>query len=374
MREMATPSPFKTYIVGGAVRDRLLGLPVHDRDWVVVGATPEQLVAAGYKPVGQDFPVFLHPETKEEVALARTERKSGRGYHGFTVYAAPDVTIEEDLARRDLTINAIAQSVDGPEPNVLIDPYGGQRDLRDKVLRHVSPAFAEDPLRVLRLARFAARYADFSVAPETIALAVQLARAGELATLTPERVWQELARGLMERAPLRMWKVLDACEALDALFKDIPTNGKSALFTIFAAESELATASLPIRFAWTVKALGDAASHLKAPRECLDLAASVRRLYRDICAFGQYTASEKLNVLQQGDALRRPERWRESVQACAGWARAFEQPAPDVALIMRALAIITKVDAGAIAAGTPGPEIGNVIRSARIAALTAAQL
>jgi tRNA nucleotidyltransferase (CCA-adding enzyme) len=374
MHGMATPPPFQTYIVGGAVRDRLLGLPVNDRDWVVVGATPEQLVAAGYKPVGQDFPVFLHPETKEEVALARTERKSGRGYHGFTVYAAPDVTLEEDLARRDLTINAIAQAVDEHTPAALIDPYGGQQDLRDKVLRHVSPAFAEDPLRVLRLARFAARYADFSVAPETIALARQLARAGELATLTPERVWQELARGLMERAPQRMWEVLDASEALDALFRDIPAGGKLRLLQIFAMPSIIEGASLPIRFTWTVLALGDAALRLKAPRECIELANAVRRLYKNICEFGSYETGEKLNVLQQGDALRRPERWREMLQACAGWARVIGEPEPDVVLIMRALAIIMTVDASAVAAGVAAQEIGEAVRTARLAALRAAQL
>ena len=188
----------KAYVVGGAVRDELLGLPVADRDWVVVGATPEALVAAGYRPVGRDFPVFLHPETREEYALARTERKSGRGYRGFTVHAAPEVTLEQDLARRDLTINAMARDAAGG----LIDPFGGARDLKDGILRHVSEAFAEDPLRVLRVARFAARYA-FRVAEETLALMRRMVAAGELEHLVPERVWQEFSRGLAEPHPAR---------------------------------------------------------------------------------------------------------------------------------------------------------------------------
>ena len=189
------------YVVGGAVRDALLGRPASDRDWVVVGATPDELLAAGYKPVGRDFPVFLHPETGEEVALARTERKSAPGYHGFSFHADPGVTLEQDLARRDLTINAIARADDG----TLIDPYGGQRDLAAKVLRHVSEAFEEDPVRILRLARFAARFHDFSVAPETQTLLRRMVEAGEVDALVPERVWQEFARGLMEARPSRMF-------------------------------------------------------------------------------------------------------------------------------------------------------------------------
>ena len=189
----------KLYVVGGAVRDRLLGLPAADRDWVAVGATPEQLVAAGYRPVGQDFPVFLHPVTHEEVALARTERKVGRGYHGFTFHAAPGVTLEEDLARRDLTINAMAEAEDG----TLVDPFGGRADLAAGVLRHVSPAFAEDPVRLLRLARLAARFPHFTVAPETAALLAELVRSGEVDALVPERVWQELSRGLLAQQPSR---------------------------------------------------------------------------------------------------------------------------------------------------------------------------
>jgi len=205
------------YVVGGAVRDVLLGRPVADRDWVVVGATPEELIAAGYTPVGRDFPVFLHPQTKEEHALARTERKTAPGYHGFVFHAAPDVTLEQDLARRDLTINAIARRDDGR----LVDPFGGVRDLEARVLRHVSAAFAEDPVRILRLARFAARLPEFTLARETLALMRAMVAAGEVDALVPERVWQELARGLMEARPPRMFEVLRECGALARLLPEV---------------------------------------------------------------------------------------------------------------------------------------------------------
>ena len=213
----------KAYLVGGAVRDRLLGLaddPAHprDRDWVVVGSTPEAMVEAGYRPVGRDFPVFLHPQTQEEYALARTERKSGRGYQGFTVIASPEVTLEQDLARRDLTINAIAED---PASGELIDPFHGQRDLQQRVLRHVGPAFVEDPVRLLRLARLAARFADFHVAAETEALLLQMVDDGEVDHLVPERVWQELSRGLMEDRPERLFEVLRGCGALKRLLPEV---------------------------------------------------------------------------------------------------------------------------------------------------------
>src|SRR5262245_9950324 len=208
--------PVKIYRVGGSVRDELMGRAITDRDWVVVGATPEILVASGYKPVGRDFPVFLHPDTREEYALARTERKHGRGYRGFEFFVSPDVTLDEDLARRDLTINAMARD----ERGALIDPYGGQGDLRAGVLRHVSPAFVEDPLRVLRVARFASRF-GFEVAPETAALMRRVAESGELVELAPERVWQELTRGLMEPHPSRMLTVLRDCRALVHLLPEV---------------------------------------------------------------------------------------------------------------------------------------------------------
>lgn len=219
----------KSYLVGGAVRDRLLGLPIKDKDWVVVGATPQQMLNAGYQQVGRDFPVFLHPESHEEYALARTERKSGSGYTGFTCYAAPDVTLEQDLLRRDLTVNALAEDSDG----TIIDPYGGQRDLQQRILRHVSPAFAEDPLRVLRVARFAARYAhlSFRIADETLALMREMADAGELAHLTPERVWKETESALGTRNPQVFFQTLRDCGALKVLFPEI-----DALFGVPAPE------------------------------------------------------------------------------------------------------------------------------------------
>jgi len=212
-RDAARPPGMKTYVVGGAIRDELLGLPVQDRDHVVVGATPEQMAAAGFKPVGKDFPVFLHPRTHEEYALARTERKTAPGYAGFRFHAAPDVTLEQDLQRRDLTINAMARGDDGR----LVDPHGGERDLRERRFRHVSDAFAEDPVRILRVARFAARFTDFTVAPETAALMRAMVDAGEADALVAERVWQELSRGLMEARPSRMFEVLRACGALARL-------------------------------------------------------------------------------------------------------------------------------------------------------------
>jgi len=209
------------YMVGGAVRDRLLGRPVNDHDWVVVGATPEQMIAQGYLPVGRDFPVFLHPQTREEYALARTERKSGRGYRGFAVQTSPDVTLEEDLSRRDLTINAIASSVDGTGAEVIFDPYSGTNDLHNKVLRHVTDAFHDDPVRILRVARFAARFTDFSVAPETMELMRSMVAHGEADHLVAERVWQELARGLMEEQPSRMFEVLRQCGALQVVLGEL---------------------------------------------------------------------------------------------------------------------------------------------------------
>jgi tRNA nucleotidyltransferase (CCA-adding enzyme) len=221
--------PMQVFLVGGAVRDALLGLPVQDRDWVVVGATPEEMVSKGFVPVGKDFPVFIHPQTGEEYALARTERKSARGYRGFVVHAAPDVTLEQDLARRDLTINSIASHADSPwargqfdaDSSVLIDPYDGRGDIQRKVLRHVTDAFREDPVRILRVARFAARFPDFSVAPETNRLMKDMVADGEVDALVSERVWQELTRGLMSSKPSRMFDVLRACSALEKLLPEV---------------------------------------------------------------------------------------------------------------------------------------------------------
>src|SRR5438105_3972312 len=255
----------RTYMVGGAVRDALLGLPVNDRDWVVVGATPQEMIASGYLPVGRDFPVFLHPQTREEYALARTERKTARGYHGFVFHAEPNISLEEDLARRDLTINAMARTEDGR----VIDPFGGQMDLGKHLLRHVTVAFREDPVRILRVARFAARFADFRVADETLALMRQMVEAGEVDALVPERVWQELARGLMEAKPSRMLDVLRECGALARLLPEVdrlwgvpqradyhPEVDTGVHLAMVMDMSARLRAPLPVRFACLTHDLG----------------------------------------------------------------------------------------------------------------------
>lgn len=397
----------KAYRVGGSVRDELLGRTVADRDFVVVGATPEQMVAAGYRPVGSDFPVFLHPQTNDEYALARTERKSGRGYRGFVFHATPDVTLEADLARRDLTINAIARDDDG----TLIDPHGGVADLRAGILRHVSPAFAEDPLRVLRVARFAARF-GFSVAPETEALLREIAAAGELATLTAERVWQELAKALMEARPSLFFEVLRRCGALgqllpevDALFgvpqppahhPEIDAGVHLMLALDFsAAEGD----PLPVRYAVLAHDLGKATSdranwprhiahearsvalaqrlseRLRVPAECSELARLVARYHGDVHRAAELRASTLLDLLLAADALRRPERLDGLLRACS--ADALSRPgggdsyAPGDRL-RAALAVVRDVDAGAIAAAHPdSPELPQRIRTARLEALRA---
>lgn len=265
-----------TYLVGGAIRDALLGQSGSDRDWVVVGATPEALTAQGFLPVGRDFPVFLHPVTHEEHALARTERKSAPGYRGFVVHAAPDVTLEEDLARRDLRINAIALPealaagcVKGVDTAALIDPFDGQGDLRNKLLRHVTDAFREDPVRILRVARFAARFDDFTVAPETMALMRDMVAAGEADALVPERVWQELSRGLMEKRPSRMFEVLRDCGALAVLLPEVdrlwgvpqpeahhPEIDTGVHLMMVLDTAARLGASLPVRFACLMHDLG----------------------------------------------------------------------------------------------------------------------
>ena len=306
------------FVVGGAVRDRLLGQPVHDRDWVAVGATPAQLLALGYKPVGKEFPVFLHPETGEEVALARTERKSGPGYHGFTFHAAPEVTLEQDLARRDLTINAMAEAADG----TLIDPFGGRRDLESGVLRHVSPAFAEDPVRLLRLARFAARWPHFTVASETQALLGRLVDAGEVDALVAERVWQELVRGLMAVRPSRMIDVLRGCGALARLLPE-PTLDEPSLARLDRAAA-VGTA-LPVRFAllgWPDEAAAArAGDRLRAPTEVRELARLFMRERAAIAGLPPRLQREHaallLALFERCDALRRPERFETLLQAVA---------------------------------------------------------
>ncbi len=357
----------KTYVVGGAVRDRLLGLPVQDRDHVVVGATPEQMLQAGFRPVGRDFPVFLHPTTQEEYALARTERKTARGYHGFAFHTAPDVTLEQDLARRDLTINAMA--VDDADGR-LIDPYGGRRDLQARVLRHVSPAFAEDPVRILRLARFAARFVDFDIAAETAQLMRAMVEHGEVDHLVPERVWQEFARGLGEAAPWRMFAVLADCGALARLLPEWQPACEPWLRAA-AAVTPLA------RPRWAALALPDAAhARLRAPAAERALARLVGLLREPVGALDadeglqtQHEAAARLAVLERADALRQPQRWAELLLAlgCAA-------DAPPSRRWQRALDAARGVDAGAIARRHGGQvdALRAALHAARLAAVAAA--
>jgi len=359
----------KTYVVGGAVRDELLGLPVVDRDWVVVGATPEDLSAAGFTPVGRDFPVFLHPRTHEEYALARTERKSGRGYRGFTVHASPEVTLEEDLARRDLTINAMARD----EAGRLIDPYHGERDLREGVLRHVGPAFEDDPVRILRVARFAARY-GFRVAEETMALLQAMVAGGEADHLVAERVWQEIARGLGEARPVLMFEVLDRAGLLAKLLPEIVLDDwlRNAL-----ARAVDAGATLAERFVVTAWRVDEAAARLicarlKIPNDTGDLAVLAVRNAAGLRAAHAAAAGALLAILKHADAFRRRERF-SSLLAAAQIAEPGDPMQRGSARLLQALAAADAVDAGAIARdSTAGGEIAERIDRAREAAIAAA--
>ena len=351
----------KIYVVGGAVRDRLLGLTPGDRDYVVVGGSPDEMIAAGYQPVGKDFPVFLHPQTHEEYALARTERKTGQGYHGFSCYAAPDVTLEEDLARRDLTINAMAEDATG----AVIDPYGGQQDLQAQVFRHVSEAFAEDPVRILRVARFAARCPQFTVAPETQSLMCSMVRSGETKHLVAERVWQELSRGLMADQPERMFMVLANCGAAPDLFAGVlPPAGVLAC----AVQKHL---SLPVRVALWLSACADQqvsalAKDLRLPTDCKDMALLLVRYQKALLTLDELSAEDQLNTLERCDALRRTDRFKELLSAlsCLG---------ADALLAerwLKTLAAAAGVDAGAIALAVRTQEhIATRIRDARIEAI-----
>jgi tRNA nucleotidyltransferase (CCA-adding enzyme) len=345
----------KTYVVGGAVRDKLLGLAVADRDFVVVGATPEDMARLGFRPVGKDFPVFLHPETHEEYALARTERKSGRGYKGFTVYAAPDVTLEDDLARRDLTINAMALD----EAGRLIDPFGGEKDLREGVLRHVSAAFEEDPVRILRVARFVARF-GFRIAPETEALMRRMVELGEADHLVAERVWQEFSRGLMEKHPARMLEVLERCGLTARVMPELKENNRGALERAAAAG-----ASSPVRFAvlaWGLEApaIEALATRLRAPNEERDLAVTAARCRPLLAA---RAPAELLELLKRGDAIRRRERFAQLLEAAR-----LAQPALELSRVERALEAAAAVDAGAIAQQFP-QDIAARVDAARLAAI-----
>ena len=407
----------KVYRVGGSVRDRLLGLSVNDHDWLVVGASVDEMLAQGYTPVGRDFPVFLHPQTHDEYALARTERKSAPGYRGFTVQADPSVTLEEDLARRDLTINAIAQPADDPHAP-LVDPFGGQRDLEAGFLRHVSPAFAEDPVRILRLARFAARWPHFAVAPETAALCRQMVEAGEADALVAERVWQELSRGLMEARPSRMFAVLRDCGALARVLPEVDRlwgvpqpaahhpevdTGVHLMMVLDSAAQRLAP--LPVRWACLVHDLGkgstppaewprhiahearsarlaDAvAERLRVPGDCRELGTVVAREHGNIHRSDSLNAAAVLRLLQRCDALRRPERFEQALLACECDARGRlgleDAPYPQRARLAQALKTVQDVDAAAVSAaalarGVSGPAIGQALQQAWERALDAA--
>ncbi len=396
----------KIYCVGGAVRDQLLGLPLQDHDWVVVGGTPEDMVARGYQPVGKDFPVFLHPQTHEEYALARTERKTAPGYKGFAIYAAPDVTLEQDLLRRDFTVNAIAQDMDGR----LIDPHNGIADLRAGILRHVSPAFNEDPVRILRAARFVARF-GFSIAPETLALMRGMVENGEVDALVPERVWQELARGLMEKTPTRFFTTLRECGALakilpevDALFgvpqppqhhPEIDCGVHIMLVLDDAAQHGYA---LEVRFAALTHDLGKGntpkdilprhigheargvdllralCERLRVPGECRDLGLLAARYHGDVHRAQELRPDTIVRLFQSCDAWRRPERFAQLLQACASDARGrtgHEQDAyPQAEYLLRLLQAAQGVNAGEIAGQCEDKNlIAEQIRLARVAAV-----
>jgi tRNA nucleotidyltransferase (CCA-adding enzyme) len=397
----------KTYLVGGAVRDTLLNYPVHERDWVVVGATPDEMLVLGYQQVGKDFPVFLHPETKDEYALARTERKSGHGYTGFAVHCAADVTLEEDLLRRDLTINAMAQAEDG----AIIDPYGGQEDLANRVLRHVSDAFVEDPLRVLRTARFAARYEHlgFCVAPETTSLMAEITRQGELAHLPAERIWVELDRALGERNPEVFIEVLRECGALakllpelDALF-GVPQPEAhhpeidSGIHTLMTLQQAVKLGGgQDVRFAVLLHDLGKgitpkeelprhiahefrgiklvkaACKRLKAPNQYRDLALKACEYHLHSHRAMELRGKTLLKLLNATDALRRPDRFEAFLLACEADARGRlgleEAPYPQGDYLRQAREIAMGVSAGMFP-GVEGRELGEAIAEERIGRL-----
>ena len=363
----------KTYRVGGSVRDELLGLPVQDHDYVVVGSDPAEMVRLGYKPVGADFPVFLHPETHEEYALARTERKTGPGYKGFSFHAAPDVTLEQDLGRRDLTINAMALDGEGQ----LIDPYGGQHDLRAGILRHVGEAFAEDPVRILRVARFAARF-GFSIAPETLALMRRMVEQGEANALVAERVWQELARGLMEREPSRMVAALRECGALARVLPEI-----DAMFDAPEVPERLAARvdhsatrnfSLPVRYAALVLDLVSRtaealAARINAPNDCREVAHAAIRDRSLLVSAETLDADTLLAVLERCDAFRRPERLERLIEVaeCDVLAESAES-FKGGACLRRAAAAARGIDAGAVARANPD-DVPGAVRRARLVAI-----
>lgn len=398
----------QTYLVGGAVRDELLGFAVKDKDYVVVGSTPEQMVAAGFRPVGKDFPVFLHPDTQDEYALARTERKTAKGYKGFAIHASPEVTLEEDLARRDLTINAIAKGVDGQ----LTDPFNGLADIQSKTLRHVSDAFVEDPVRILRIARFSARLQDFRLAPETFQLMCQMVDAGEVDALVAERVWQELAKGLMEAKPSRMFEVLRACGALQKILPELNQlwgvpqppehhpevdTGDHVMMVIDYAASQ--NFSLAVRFAALmhdlgkgttpremlprhigheergVKLVNQVCKRLRVPNDSKILAVMVAKYHGKLYQSLQMRADTLLAFLIQLDAIRQPDRFKQFLQACEADARGRTDretcPTPAADLMSKVLAAAQGVDAGKVAKayGDDVEKIKTAVFEARLGAI-----
>ena len=374
----------KVYQVGGSIRDALLGLPVKDRDFVVVGATPEEMLKAGFRPVGRDFPVFLHKDTHEEYALARTERKSGRGHQGFVFHAAPEVTLEQDLARRDLTINAMARDDAGQ----LIDPYGGRRDLESRTLRHVSPAFGEDPLRVLRVARFAARF-GFDVANETLALMRGIVERGELRDLSPERIWQELSKGLVAETPSLMLAVLRRCGALREIAPEIdalygaPSPGTIQPDLGIAVATALDCGSgrgaqLVVQYATLCRQLSaetalSLAGRLRASIECRDAAIHASRFAATLERARELTAQDWLALLLGIDALRRKERLGALLGVVANYACAADSPAEGHAALDRlatgACQAIAQLDFESIGVPSGADDVAARVRDARLAAL-----
>ena len=368
----------KTYRVGGSVRDELLGLAVTDRDYVVVGATPESLVDKGFRPVGRDFPVFLHPVTQEEYALARTERKTAPGYQGFAFHAAPDVTLEQDLARRDFTVNAMAMD----EAGSLIDPYHGADDLKAKLLRHVGPAFAEDPVRILRGARFAARF-GFAIAPETLALMRAMTASGEVDALVPERVWQELARGLMEARPLEMLRVLDACGAFAKVLPELvsaaaPFDAGAANFKALQ-QAALLDLSLPARFAALTGTLDESlaarlAERIRVPKDCRDLSLVYLRHAETFARAATLDALALTELIQGADGLRQEARFLSLIAVVQLFSAQSTTDAKAASKrLLTALAGARGVDAGAIARQHAEPQaIAAAVKAARVSAVTAA--
>ena len=409
------------YLVGGAVRDALLGLPVKDRDWLVVGATPEAMSAQGFVPVGRDFPVFLHPQTHDEYALARTERKTSRGYRGFAIHTSPEVTLEDDLARRDLTINAIALPSSQIRPDGsfdldhLNDPYGGQQDVAHKVFRHVTPAFREDPVRILRVARLSARFTDFTIAPETMTLMREMVEDGEVDHLVAERVWQELSRGLMERQPSGLFDVLRACGALNRLLPEVdrlwgvPQSAEHHpeidtgvhLMMVLDMAAQL-NAPLTVRFAClghdlgkgttpadvlprhiahearSAKLLKGVCERLRVPVDCSELGDVVAREHGNIHRSSTLNAAALVRLLERCDAIRKPQRFAEILLACEcdargrlGFADAtYPQRQRLQAVLDTVLGVATNpIAAHAVSVGATGPKIGEMIHAARVAAV-----